>query len=324
MNAEICRNSEKATSLAGLRVIALHAHPDDEALWTGGALAELSEHGAHVTVVTCTLGEEGEVIGDKYRQLTVDHADQLGGFRIGELKEALQILGVHGLHLGGAGRYRDSGMAGTSAHENPRAFVNNVESATQDFAQIICEIKPHAILTYGPDGGYGHPDHIAAHEVAHKAAALVRSAGKWDVPRIWWETTPRDKVDKALEAFSVPEGWSIADNVYLAGGTDNYWDVELALSASAFDRKRRAVAAHATQIWLADGTVSDVNPQPAYAEGRSSLAPVAFALSNLKLMPLLFTEHYQLGEGEAPAEPATVALLGYEDLKASGDTKVGR
>src|SRR5699024_572509 len=97
-----------ANSLAGRRVVAVHAHTDDEAIATGGALARLSARGADVTVITCTLGEQGEVIGKTYQQLVNGDADQLGGFRIHELLASLEVLGVSGRLLGGAGRWRDS------------------------------------------------------------------------------------------------------------------------------------------------------------------------------------------------------------------------
>ena len=93
----------------------VHAHPDDETLTTGATIAHYAARGAHVQVVTCTLGEEGEVIGERWAQLAVDGADQLGGYRIGELSSALRELGVaEPTFLGGAGRWRDSGMAGTA------------------------------------------------------------------------------------------------------------------------------------------------------------------------------------------------------------------
>ena len=151
----------------------MHAHPDDEAISTGGALADLAARGADVLVVTCTLGEEGEVIGDTFAGLVADRADQLGGFRIGELARACEILRVRQRFLGGAGRYRDSGMAGSASSAHPRAFVNSGDAAVADLAGIFTEERPHLVLTYGPDGGYGHPDHIRAHEITHAAAERV-------------------------------------------------------------------------------------------------------------------------------------------------------
>ena len=106
------------------RLLFVHAHPDDESLNNGATIAHYTALGAQVRVVTCTLGEEGEVIGDQWAELAVDRADQLGGYRIGELTQALRALGVsEPIYLGGAGRWRDSGMAGT-APRHQRRFVD--------------------------------------------------------------------------------------------------------------------------------------------------------------------------------------------------------
>src|SRR6201987_5300970 len=97
------------------RLLFVHAHPDDESLGNRATIAHYPARGAQVRVVTCPLGEEGEVIGARWAELAVDHADQLGGYRIGELTAALHALGVNGpIFLGGPGRWRDSGMAGTA------------------------------------------------------------------------------------------------------------------------------------------------------------------------------------------------------------------
>jgi N-acetyl-1-D-myo-inositol-2-amino-2-deoxy-alpha-D-glucopyranoside deacetylase len=89
------------------RLLFVHAHPDDESLSNGATIAHYAARGAQVSVVTCTLGEEGEVIGDRWANLAVDRADQLGGYRIGELTAALNALGVgEPVYLGGAGRWR--------------------------------------------------------------------------------------------------------------------------------------------------------------------------------------------------------------------------
>src|ERR1700742_1454973 len=106
------------------RMLFVHAHPDDESLSNGATIAHYTARGAQVQVVTCTLGEEGEVIGDRWAELAVDRADQLGGYRIGELTLALQALGVAGpVYLGGAGRWRDSGMVGTESRRR-RRFID--------------------------------------------------------------------------------------------------------------------------------------------------------------------------------------------------------
>lgn len=287
--------------LVGYRVVAVHAHPDDEAITTGGSLFDLARRGADVLVVTCTLGEEGEVIGASFAHLTNDHADQLGGFRIGELSRALGILGVRGCFLGGAGRFRDSGMAGSSAHENPRAFVNSGREAVDLLVALLEEERPHLLITYGPDGGYGHPDHIRAHEITHAAAKRV------DVPRILWTVSDLAETTAGVEAITrVPEGWALPDAAYLANATSRGHDVAVELDAAALAAKREAMRAHATQIWFADGSVSTTNPQAAWGQGRH---PV-WALSNLLAQPLLSREHYQLGAGDLPEAD----LLGGPDL----------
>ena len=274
--------------LVGRRVVAVHAHPDDEAITTGGALFDLARRGADVLVVTCTLGEEGEVIGAPFAHLTNDHADQLGGFRIAELTRALAALGVRGTFLGGAGRFRDSGMAGSPAHDNPRAFVNSGEAAVALLTEIIAAEDPHLVITYGPDGGYGHPDHIRAHEITHAAA------GDRD---ILWTVTPLAEFRAGIDAIdTVPEGWTLPSTEYVENqGVDKH-DLVVPLDDAALAAKREAMRAHATQIWFADGSVSTTNPQAAWGHGTH---PV-WALSNLHAQPLLPAEYYQLGAGTLP------------------------
>ena len=112
------------------RLLLLHAHPDDETIMTGGTIARYLAEGVDVRVLTFTLGEEGEVIGDEWAQLAADGgADQLGGYRIAELSSALAALSPAGRpalrprFLGGAGHWRDSGMAGAPSAQHPRALV---------------------------------------------------------------------------------------------------------------------------------------------------------------------------------------------------------
>ncbi|QGU04260.1 N-acetyl-1-D-myo-inositol-2-amino-2-deoxy-alpha-D-glucopyranoside deacetylase [Corynebacterium comes] len=277
--------------LVGYRVVAVHAHPDDEAITTGGSLFDLARRGADVLVVTCTLGEEGEVIGEPFAHLTNDHADQLGGFRIAELTRALGILGVRGHFLGGAGRFRDSGMVGSPAYGNPRAFVNSGAEAVELLTRVLAAERPHLLITYGPDGGYGHPDHIRAHEIAHAAAQLVH------VPRILWTVSDLAETTEGVESITqVPTGWGLPDEAYLANAGVEEHDLAIDLDDAALAAKREAMRAHATQIWFADGSVSATNPQAAWGQGRH---PV-WALSNLLAQPLLSREHYQLGAGDLP------------------------
>ena len=119
----------------GSRLLFVHAHPDDETINNGATIAHYAARGADVHVVTCTLGEEGEVIGERWEMLAASHADQLGGFRIGELCAALRLLGVGDpIFLGGAGRWRDSGMAGTQPVSRTQPFVDSGAEAVDALA----------------------------------------------------------------------------------------------------------------------------------------------------------------------------------------------
>ncbi|STC70140.1 N-acetyl-1-D-myo-inositol-2-amino-2-deoxy-alpha-D-glucopyranoside deacetylase [Corynebacterium pilosum] len=274
----------RTRDLVGYRVVAVHAHPDDESIATGAALADLARRGADVLVVTCTLGEEGEVIGDTYQYLVNDEADQLGGYRIHELSRALEILGVRGEFLGGAGTHRDSGMAGSPAHKNPRAFVNSGQAAVDELVAIFQRERPHLVITYGPDGGYGHPDHIRAHEITHAAAEVV------EIPRIVWAVQLREELDQDA-ATTIPEGWRAPEPGELAAvdATDTWVEMD----DVTYHQKVEAMRAHATQVWIADGAVSTTNPNAAWGSGPRTV----FALSNLIAQPILRREHYQLGAG---------------------------
>src|SRR6201995_283578 len=160
------------------RLLFVHAHPDDETITTGATIAHYAAAGADVHVVTCTLGEEGEVIGEQYAQLAVDNADQLGGYRISELTKALNALGIGAPNfLGGPGHWRDSGMVGTEPRHHQRFIDADMREAVGPLVAIIRELRPHVVVTYDPEGGYGHPDHIHANEVTTAAVAAAAGPG---------------------------------------------------------------------------------------------------------------------------------------------------
>ncbi len=188
------------TLTAAPRLLLVHAHPDDESLWTGGTIARYAAAGVQVTLVTCTLGEEGEIIPESLRELAAAAADQLGGYRIGELRAACAALGVSDHRwLGGVGRWRDSGMAGEAANAHPRAFASGDLAEQADaLASVIAEVRPQVVVTYGPDGGYGHPDHIRAHEVTMAACGSV--------DRIFYAVISKAATDAGLAALAdVPD-----------------------------------------------------------------------------------------------------------------------
>lgn len=300
------------TELAGLRIVAVHAHPDDEAIWTGGLLAHAAARGAEATVVTCTLGEQGEVIGEPFQGLVADASDQLGGFRIRELEQSLDILGARGEYLGHVGKYRDSGMMGDPANVHPHSFVSSGPESVADIKSVFTRIKPHVVITYGPDGGYGHPDHVRAHNIVHKAHQELTDAGEDSAQRILWAVTDRTALDRGLAAITEPPaGWRGALKDEIASVSQV--DYTLNLDADAFARKRDAMKAHATQLWIADGTTNTVNPHAATAVVTDdAAAPAVFALSNLIAQPLLAQEHYQVGYSAGKLQDPTNPLEGIE------------
>ena len=157
------------------RLLLVHAHPDDESIYTGATMAKYAAEGARVTLVTCTLGELGEVIPPSLAYLAAAKEDGLGEYRIGELAAACAELGVTDHRfLGGPGRWRDSGMMGTEGNDDPRCFWRaDVDQAARALLDVIAEVRPHVLLTYDAHGAYGHPDHIQAHRVAWRACELA-------------------------------------------------------------------------------------------------------------------------------------------------------
>ncbi|MEU8072111.1 MULTISPECIES: N-acetyl-1-D-myo-inositol-2-amino-2-deoxy-alpha-D-glucopyranoside deacetylase [unclassified Micromonospora] len=246
------------TTLPDRRLLLVHAHPDDESIGTGATMAHYAAAGAHVTLVTCTLGEEGEIHVPALARLCAAEADQLGGYRIGELAAACAALGVTDHRfLGGAGRYRDSGMMGLATNEHPRAFWQaDLDTAAGYLVEVIREVRPQVLVTYDPDGFYGHPDHIQAHRVAMRAVELAAAEGIAPA-KVYWTAMPRSVLDAGLETFTESSdnpfaGIESADE--LPFGTP---DAEIAARIDGTDQhaaKEAAMRAHATQIpansWL--------------------------------------------------------------------------
>ncbi|MCQ4080191.1 N-acetyl-1-D-myo-inositol-2-amino-2-deoxy-alpha-D-glucopyranoside deacetylase [Streptomyces sp. RB6PN25] len=269
------------------RLLLVHAHPDDESINNGATMAKYAAEGAAVTLVTCTLGEEGEVIPPGLAHLAADRDDILGEYRIGELAAAMKELGVTDHRfLGGPGRYRDSGMMGAPQNERPGCFWQaDLDEAAGDLVEVIREVQPQVLVTYDTNGGYGHPDHIKAHQVAMRAADLAADPAHGDgephtISKIYWNCVPRSVVEEGFRRLraagrSFPfEGIATADDV--PGVLDDA-QVTAAIDAGAHaERKSAAMRAHATQIAV-DGPF--------------------FALSNDLGQPVFATEYYRLVRG---------------------------
>lgn len=275
-------------------LIAVHAHPDDESITMGATLARYAALGLPVTLVTATLGECGETMRGALDGLDAQHADQLGGYRFAEWQAACRALGIRdGRILGGVGTFRDSGMAGEPGAGHPRAFIRAQrggqahDSAVAALAAVLDEVRPAVVVTYDETGGYGHPDHIAAHDVTAGAVAACGSAGL----RFAEVVKPRGALASALErlwAAPLPDGYARPDIGELGTLSDSF---DIAVPAAEYAAARRAgMAAHATQLDVWAGEVD------------------GFALTNLKAQPLLPHEHFRIRSGP-PAPPGATDLF---------------
>ncbi len=241
----------------GRRLLLVHAHPDDESIGTGATMAKYAAEGASVTLVTCTLGELGEVIPAELAHLAWDRGGGLGQHRIGELAAACQALGVADHRfLGGAGRWRDSGMMGTPANGWPGSFWQaDVDEAAAELLGVIRETRPQVLVTYDANGFYGHPDHIQAHRVAWRAFELADGL----VSKFYATAIPRSVLAEAMALLPDASGDSgqqlggadfrrVESVAELPFGTDDE-NVTTAIDARDYlGAKLAAMRAHATQI----------------------------------------------------------------------------
>ncbi|MDP3714144.1 MAG: N-acetyl-1-D-myo-inositol-2-amino-2-deoxy-alpha-D-glucopyranoside deacetylase [Mycobacteriales bacterium] len=242
------------------RLLLVHAHPDDETIGTGAVMAKYAAEGALVTLVTCTLGEEGEVLVPDLAHLASDQHDALGQHRVEELHNACEALGVRDHRfLGGPGRWRDSGMMGTPQNDREGCFWRaDLAEATRELVAVLREVRPQVVVTYDAKGGYGHPDHIQAHRVtvaALDAAAdpsYLPDAGEpWVVSKLYWTAFPKSVLQAGIDHLKEAGetnffGVDSADDLPFGNPDD---EVTTEVDASAhLDRKVAAMRAHATQI----------------------------------------------------------------------------
>jgi N-acetyl-1-D-myo-inositol-2-amino-2-deoxy-alpha-D-glucopyranoside deacetylase len=261
------------------RMLLVHAHPDDETLGNGATMAKYAAEGAHVTLLTCTRGEEGLVLVRELEHLAAHREDRLGEHREDELAAAMAELGVADHRFldavalpddDGRASYRDSGMAWDERHRavpapdtGPHAFSRvDVDVASARVAAVIRELRPHVLLTYEPGGGYGHPDHVQAHRSAVRGAELAADDGPggpgWRIPKIYWNALPEGLVREALRRLAgsegAPPGWDPDGPLPTMMIPDEL--VTTAVDATPYlDRKIAALKAHATQVVVEGETV---------------------------------------------------------------------
>jgi N-acetyl-1-D-myo-inositol-2-amino-2-deoxy-alpha-D-glucopyranoside deacetylase len=273
------------------RLLLIHAHPDDETIGSGVTMARYVAEGATVTLLTCTLGELGEVLVPELAGIAADRGDQLGGYRIAELRDAMRELGVTDHRfLGGAGRWRDSGMIDTEPNSDPRAFWRcsyddaAFAEAVDQAVAVIRETRPQVLITYDRVGGYGHPDHIMAHRVAmaasHRAARSGGADQPWQIEKIYWTAVPRSELQKGIDALRERGqgdffGVESADELPFGNSDD---EVTAVIDGRKWiDAKQNAIRAHATQIAV-DGPF--------------------YALSNMIGQEIMGFEYFRLVRGE--------------------------
>lgn len=256
------------------RALFVHAHPDDETINNGATMAQMVDDGVAVTLITCTRGEEGEVLVPELSYLASNAEDKLGTHRITELANAMKELGVKDHRF--LGEYRDSGMMGTPQNEHPNCFWRaDIEEAAKKLASVIDEVKPQVMVTYDENGGYGHPDHIQTHRVAMRAAEIAN----WQIRKIYWNIMPKSVVQKGMDAMKAQgSDFFGAENVDdLPFVKDDSFVSAVIHAPGQVDKKMAAMKAHATQISL-DGPF--------------------FALSNNLGVQVFGDEYYTLVKGE--------------------------
>ncbi|MBV9280298.1 MAG: PIG-L family deacetylase [Chloroflexi bacterium] len=237
-----------------LTLMAVLAHPDDE-VWMAGTMARYADRGVRTVLVTATLGEEGEI-----RDPDLDPEEtreRLGHIREAELRRSVEIIGIAQLYILG---YRDSGMAGTPANEDPRNFHNaDPQDVLRRLVPIIRRERPQVIVTDNERGSYGHPDHLAAHRATLAAFEAAADPGylpedgleAWQTQKLYYSAFARSDFIRMREALR-ERGISWGD-----GEDSEEWldfTVPDELVTTRVDvlpyrsRVRDAMAAHRTQI----------------------------------------------------------------------------
>lgn len=291
-------------SLPDRRLLLVHAHPDDESINNGATMAKYVDEGAHVTLITCTLGEMGEVLVPELAHLAADQDDTLGPHRAGELAAAMRHLGVTDhRRLGGDGHYRDSGMKwdeqghATAADETgPDAFWHaDLTEAANDLVAVIREIRPQVVVTYDQFGNYGHPDHVQANRVTHYALdlAAVRSyrpdlGPAWEVDKLYWTSMSASRFRDGLRALrdsGDTQSFEGMDPDNLPPFAVEDADLDAVIDAPEYVRaKLEAMREHATQI----------TPDGIFFAMGMDMAAIAWG-----------TEHYRLVRGtRGPVGPS--------------------
>ncbi len=222
-------------------IVCVHAHPDDEAFFGGGASAHYAALGHRVVLITCTKGQLGFDSAGRAGNVAGHDALETTATRAAELQRSAAMLGFSRVVTLG---YDDSGMEGWPENENPNAFMNvSVDAVGHTVASILNEENAHVVITYDESGFYGHPDHIQANAVARRAVELASS-----VQRLYYSVVPEGIMTSLVEGATA-QGLSMPAWVLDAGVHVKSELVATTLDVGPYVRlKHDAMAAHATQI----------------------------------------------------------------------------
>jgi len=241
------------SATAHRRLLAVHAHPDDEAITTGGLLARCADAGIRTKLVTCADGRYGPLNPELGVALS---PDGLAEVRASELSAAARVLGVDELEWLG---YHDSGMRGSPHNHTPRAFWSQpFDQLITQMVDIMRQFQPHVVITYDPFGCTGHPDHIQAHritlvavEAAAEGHALPDTGPPWTVGHVYYPVFPRSAMQRfILEELRAGrphpfEGRAAVEINYTRPDETVTHHVDI---ANVHKRKRDALYAHRTQV----------------------------------------------------------------------------
>jgi LmbE family N-acetylglucosaminyl deacetylase len=219
-------------------LVTFHAHPDDESIATAGTMARAKAAGHRVVLVVATRGELGEHGPD-----ALGPGETLTERRVAEQLEAAQYLGVDRVEFLG---YHDSGMAGEATNDAPESFARaDIEEAAGRLAKILADEHADVLTIYDDHGGYGHPDHVQVHRVGARAAEIAGT------PRVYESTMNRDYIRRLIEQNR--DDMADVPDAPDAAAMDDFGSPEGIITTTVdvrdfVDRKREAMAAHASQI----------------------------------------------------------------------------
>jgi N-acetyl-1-D-myo-inositol-2-amino-2-deoxy-alpha-D-glucopyranoside deacetylase len=222
-------------------ILLVYAHPDDEIFGAAGTMAALRERGLPVTLVCATRGEAGEISDP-----ALATPETLAAVREGELRTAMAALDVDDVRFLD---YRDSGMEGTPENDDPRALVQQPEAiVAAQIAAVIRDVRPRAVVTFGPDGVYGHPDHLYVHRATVRAVHLApRPLAPFEVSALYFSTTPRERLQERAALRRGPFKDMKPERLALIGTPRA--EITTALDVGRYlQRKRAAIRAHRTQF----------------------------------------------------------------------------